>query len=746
MTDTLPPDAIPLSECQQGYLTATAGDPADPVHNTALPLLFDRPIAPERLRAAVAALIARHPILGTVVRLAEGTGSRQWVADLDGWWQEVDARGWTREAMLADAAADLRRPFVFERGLFRVTLYRGSQAGTLLVAAMHHLAADAATWGIFGRELLAQLAAGSDPGTADLPPLAADYGDFVRWERELLESARGRSMAAYWEGQLAGVLPLLQLPTDAPRPPHKTFNGETLVFALPADLTRAVHALSATVRSTRYAVLLAAYLLLLHRAAGPSEVWVLVPTSIARLQPRFAGTAGLFVSPAIVRLRLDDQRALCFGRLVREVGGQLLLGLHHQPYPVMGLLRGAAVRAMSAWERGDFIPRHFAAGDYRAERCDIPQLSGLYDLGLTFLEAADRRSIMVALSYNRDLFTAATAEGLAARYRRILGEALRDPLQPVDRLLRAAEVSSSPTARRPRPTTVEGFRSLMREGRDHPLALPPGFAVDPSDVLIASFPKCGTTWVQQIVHGLRTGGSMDFEEISLVVPWIETAPLLGIDLAAPQVAAPRAFKTHVPWDRLPRGGRNIFVVRDPGDTLVSLYRFMRGVMFEPGAVDLAAFADEVFLGARAGDSYWDQLRSWWPVRSREDVLFLCYDDLQDDLRAAVVRIAAFCGIAASDALIDLATAQARFAFMHAHADRFDDRPTLAAFMDLIGLPPTRATKVRAGRSGDGRAELPPGVQVALAGRWRADLAGPLGLDSYRALREALGREGGRGRS
>lgn len=296
-------------------------------------------------------------------------------------------------------------------------------------------------------------------------------------------------------------------------------------------------------------------------------------------------------------------------------------------------------------------------------------------------------------------------------------------------------------ARRPRPTTRAGFRSLMREGRDHPPQLPPGFAVEPSDVLIASFPKCGTTWVQQIVHGLRTGGSMDFEEISLVVPWLETAPLLGIDLTAPQVAAPRAFKTHLPWGRLPRGGRNIFIVRDPGDTLVSLYRFMCGVMFEPGAVDLADFADVVFLGARAGDGYWDQLRSWWPVRSREDVLFLCYEDLQDDLRAAVVRIAAFCRIAASAALIELVTEQAGFAFMRAHADHFDDRPTLTAFMDLIGLPQTRATKVRAGRSGDGRAELPPGVLAALARRWREDLAEPLGLASYRALREALRCEG-----
>lgn len=300
-----------------------------------------------------------------------------------------------------------------------------------------------------------------------------------------------------------------------------------------------------------------------------------------------------------------------------------------------------------------------------------------------------------------------------------------------------AGASQTPGPWRPRPDSVAAFRALLDEGRDREPTVPPGFTAQPGDVLIASYPKCGTTWVQQIVHGLRTGGSMAFTEISLVVPWLETAPLLGIDLDAPQVAAPRAFKTHLPWGRLPPGGRNLFIVRDPRDVLVSAYRFMAGVMFEPGAVDLAAFADAWFLRERPGEAYWDQLRAWWPVRHREDVLFLCYEDLQADLRGAVARIAAFCGIAADDALIDLATRQAGFAFMHAHRSQFDDQPTLTAFMGLLGLPPARAAKVRAGRVGDGATALPAPVVEQLARRWREDLAEPFGLASYQALRDAL---------
>src|SRR5688500_6333484 len=64
----------------------------------------------------------------------------------------------------------------------------------------------------------------------------------------------------------------------------------------------------------------------------------------------------------------------------------------------------------------------------------------------------------------------------------------------------------------------------------------------PTDVVISPYGKCGTTWLQQIFHTLRTGGDMDFPDISAVVPWIETAACLGIDINAEQRAEPRGFK------------------------------------------------------------------------------------------------------------------------------------------------------------------------------------------------------------
>jgi hypothetical protein len=74
---------------------------------------------------------------------------------------------------------------------------------------------------------------------------------------------------------------------------------------------------------------------------------------------------------------------------------------------------------------------------------------------------------------------------------------------------------------------------------------------------------------------------MAFEEISAVVPWIESCLDIGIDPDAEQRWSPRAFKAHLEWERIPKGGRYITALRDPKSVLPSFYRFFEGWFFEP---------------------------------------------------------------------------------------------------------------------------------------------------------------------
>ena len=106
---------------------------------------------------------------------------------------------------------------------------------------------------------------------------------------------------------------------------------------------------------------------------------------------------------------------------------------------------------------------------------------------------------------------------------------------------------------------------------------------------------------------------MDFDDISRVIPWIKTAHDLGLDLEEPQGASPRAYKSHLGWQEVPKGGRYIVVFRDPKDILVSLYRFLEGWLFEPGSISIASWARQQFIGNRdpGRPGYWGHLSSWW---------------------------------------------------------------------------------------------------------------------------------------
>lgn len=264
-----------------------------------------------------------------------------------------------------------------------------------------------------------------------------------------------------------------------------------------------------------------------------------------------------------------------------------------------------------------------------------------------------------------------------------------------------------------------------------------GYRPDASDIFISPYAKCGTTWMQQIVHGLRSGGSMDFDEITEVVPWLELAHDMGMDVNAPQVASPRAFKSHLGWDEIPKGGRYIVVLRDPVDAMVSLYNFLSGWRFEAGAISLAEFAD-YYLGRDVGRNYWGHAASWWRQRGRSDVLLLSFEKMKRDLPGVVSRVADFIGMPDDPALRQLATRQAGFDFMKEHGRQFDDHLLRAARDPACGLPPGgTATKVATGKVGSGKPLVTDAIRHAFDARWQETMTAEFALADYAALLDAL---------
>jgi hypothetical protein len=260
----------------------------------------------------------------------------------------------------------------------------------------------------------------------------------------------------------------------------------------------------------------------------------------------------------------------------------------------------------------------------------------------------------------------------------------------------------------------------------------------PTDVVITPHGKCGTTWLQQTFHTLRTRGDMDFDDISRVVPWIETARSLGLDINAPQRASPRGFKSHLPYDQIPKGARYVVSFRDPRDAMLSIFRFVEGWHFEPGSIPPEAFLAPIIAETKPGMGYWHHLLSWWAERDNPAVLLFSYEQMTDEPEATIRRLAAFSGIPLDDELLDLTLERSSLAFMLKYKDRFDDAMMRILSEERGGLPPgSDSSKVRAGKVGGHRAELPAETIADIDARWTRDVAPATGFATYAEFEAAV---------
>lgn len=287
-----------------------------------------------------------------------------------------------------------------------------------------------------------------------------------------------------------------------------------------------------------------------------------------------------------------------------------------------------------------------------------------------------------------------------------------------------------------RPTSIQEMHERMQnfstsEGWQRGLDYKPA----PTDVFIVTPPKSGTTWMQQIVHGLRTRGSMDFDEIGRVVPWINMAHDMGIDIHAPQASDPRAFKTHSTLDEVPKGGKYIVVLRDPKDALLSHYHFFEDFFFEKGSIDLETFAREHYIPGRDVHQH---VTALWGKRNDERVLPLFFENMKTDLAGTIEKVAEFIGIELDDELKQIVLKQSDIKFMQAHKDQFEDHLVRKARSGPMRLPlDGQLNKVRNGQVGESKEIVPDHIKTELDKVWQTEVTAKIGLKSYEDLKKEL---------
>eukprot|EP00977_Amphora_coffeiformis_P016536 scaffold5141_cov169-Amphora_coffeaeformis.AAC.3 len=272
------------------------------------------------------------------------------------------------------------------------------------------------------------------------------------------------------------------------------------------------------------------------------------------------------------------------------------------------------------------------------------------------------------------------------------------------------------------------------------------FKVRPTDIVVATFPKTGTTLVCWICHLLRTDGEPDLDSIETlyeVVPWPTLSWDIGYD---PNVDGsqfvPRVFKSHLRMASIYRGCKYIVTVRDPAKTALSFYNFFRSKQvpfaFE---MDVSTFVtDTPFVQGREGRAgIWEYYQEYHILRDCPSVLVLVYEDLVKHMPACIEMIAKFMDLPLEQItpeLISNVASKSTKEFMARHMSLFDE-------------PYERAKQL--GRAGD-LSQLAPGAKIAvsthpqqlneaaqhfLSTKWQESMKEPLGYADYAAFAQVF---------
>ncbi|MFQ3684170.1 amino acid adenylation domain-containing protein [Roseiflexus sp.] len=329
------------------------------------------------------------------------------------------------------------QPFDLARGpLVRAMLLRLTEDDHIAVLVTHHIVSDGWSVGVLVRELAALYSAFIKGCASPLPQLPLQYADYAVWQRSWMEgdSALLEHQIAYWKEQLAGAAPLLDLPTDRPRPPIATFHGAEVPFALSREMTQALQRLSASEGATLFMTLLAAFKVLLARYSGQNDICIGTPIA-GRTRTETEDLIGFFVNTLVLRTRYRGD--LSFVELLQQVRETALAAYAHQDVPFEML-----VEVLRPERRLNYAPLFqvmlvldttprapITLPDMTIEPFPLDRRHARFDLTLEL--RVDDDGVGGAFEYNTDLFDAATIEAMARRFHTLLAAVVADPEQRV---------------------------------------------------------------------------------------------------------------------------------------------------------------------------------------------------------------------------------------------------------------------------------------------------------------------------
>ncbi|MEU3456519.1 amino acid adenylation domain-containing protein [Micromonospora sp. NPDC006766] len=585
-----PADAeVPLSYAQERVWFMDQIAPGEAAYHIPVPLRVRGPLDVDTLRAALAALSARHESLRTRFP-ADSDGRPTVVVEefVEVPLTVVDAPDEEAAQALVDTAA--AEPFDLAHGpLLRALLIRLNVDDHVLFLGQHHIVSDGWSVDVLLRDLIT-LYRGGEP-----PTLPIQYGDFAVWEAQELNSPQAQTHIDYWKQRLAGITPL-ELPLDRPRPATQTYRGDYVEFRLDQATTDRLNALTRAGGSTLFMTLLAAYQVLLARHAGQHDF--AVGASVAgRSAPELENVVGMFINMLPLRAELAGDPT--FTELLERTRRNVLDGFEHAEVPFakvvheLGLPRDVsrspvfqAMFALQNYEMGRFREVS-GTDDVRFGWTPMELRATRFDFELHAVETVE--GLWGKLVFNTDLFTRDTVERIAHRWTTLLTSIVAAPDTPVSRLelLPAPERAllaawNDTAADFPRAQTLHGPIEERAATTPDTVAV----TIDGNSLTYAELNAAAN----RIAHRLRAAG-------------VGPETLVGVcaerslELVAGLLGVVKAGGAYLPLDPEYPADRLAFMVTDANAPVVLVQQHLREVLPDTAATvlaldDASAWADQ----------------------------------------------------------------------------------------------------------------------------------------------------------
>jgi amino acid adenylation domain-containing protein len=438
--------SIPLSFAQQRlWFLNQLEDGASATYNMPFAFRLNGELDVEALEESLNEIVRRHESLRTTYRVAEGRHDAHQVIKEHTAFRPplIDVPILTQGGQLTAEAerlalAEARRPFDLSRDvLLRAALLRAEPADSsqsprehILLLTMHHIASDIWSVGVLVRELSLLYRAFHQGAPSPLPELPIQYADFASWQRRQMQERRLNEDLGYWRQQLAGAPPLLELPSDRPRPPVQTFDGGVCYHTLSPALTSALKTLSIRSECTLFMTLLAAFNVLLMRLSGQEDLVIGTPIA-GRTQAEVAPLIGSFVNALVLRTNLSGNPP--FQELLKRVRTVALDAYRHQELPFEALVE--ALKPPRSLSYPPLYQVMFALQNVPLSAIELPgvslsllemgEVTAKFDLHVSMLET--EQGIRGVWIYNKALFDGATVARMVSHFETLLAGIVNAP-------------------------------------------------------------------------------------------------------------------------------------------------------------------------------------------------------------------------------------------------------------------------------------------------------------------------------